>query len=397
MKILMVIPYLGSTYGGTSKVVTDLVHKLGNLGISVDLVTTNANGSETLDIPLNIWISQQYYRVKYFSCWHRNDFVISPSLIGWLFNHAVDYNLVHTHTIFSPLISVVHWICQFHNIPYITTPHGMLEPWALSYKAWKKRLYFSTLEKPALQKARAIQVLASSEAKNINALGFEHTIVIPNGIHSQEFQELPDPEQFYQQFPATRNKTLILFLGRIDPKKGLDLLATAFAQIHNQFPHTHLVVAGPDSIGFLPTVKSYFSQAGCLEAVTFTGMLKDSLKNAALTAANLYVAPSYSEGFSMSVLEAMASGLPCVMTTGCNFPEAAAAKVARVVDIDAESIAKALITCLAHRKEAKAMGDRARQFILQNYTWDIAAKKLIQVYSDILNTKATSEEYTQTI
>jgi glycosyltransferase involved in cell wall biosynthesis len=273
----------------------------------------------------------------------------------------------------------------------------MLEPWALSYKAWKKRLYFSTLEKPALQKARAIQVLASSEAKNINALGFEHTIVIPNGIHSQEFQELPDPEQFYQQFPATRNKTLILFLGRIDPKKGLDLLATAFAQIHNQFPHTHLVVAGPDSIGFLPTVKSYFSQAGCLEAVTFTGMLKDSLKNAALTAANLYVAPSYSEGFSMSVLEAMASGLPCVMTTGCNFPEAAAAKVARVVDIDAESIAKALITCLAHRKEAKAMGDRARQFILQNYTWDIAAKKLIQVYSDILNTKATSEEYTQTI
>lgn len=90
----------------------------------------------------------------------------------------------------------------------------------------------------------------------------------------------------------------------------------------------------PDNIGFSKTAENYFTEAGCLDAVTFTGMLTGSLKHAALAAASLYVAPSYSEGFSLSVLEGMAAKLPCIITTGCNFPEAAAAQAALVVDIN---------------------------------------------------------------
>jgi glycosyltransferase involved in cell wall biosynthesis len=378
---------MGSIYGGTSKVIKELAQGVGNLGITVDIITTNANASDTLDVPINIWIQEKYYRVQYFSCWHRNDFIVSSSLITWLFNHVVDYDLVHTNTIFAPLVLLTHWVCKLRKIPYIMTPHGMLEPWALSYKAWKKRFYYALFEKPALQQTSAIHVLANSEADSVKSLGFQHTIVVPNGIHRQEFEALPDPEIFYQQFPVTRNKTLILFLGRIDPKKGLDLLAPAFATVQSQFPQTHLVVAGPDSIGFLPTARSYFAQAGCLEAVTFTGMLTGSLKYAALAAASLYVAPSYSEGFSMSVLEGLASGVPCVITTGCNFPEAAAAKAAHVVNIDADAIADALIECLSNPQKAKAMGNRARDLIFQKYTWDRAAERLIQVYTAIINRK----------
>ncbi|MGB3757885.1 MAG: glycosyltransferase [Rivularia sp. (in: cyanobacteria)] len=384
MKTLIVTPYLGSTYGGTSKVVTEIVQGLASLVIDVDLITTNANGLENLDVPLNTWITQKDYRIKYFPCWHRNDFIISPSLTNWLFKNIINYNIVHTHTIFSPLISLAHWACQYHKIPYIMTPHGMLDPWALSYKARKKLFYYNLLEKPALRQANAIQVLASSEAEQLKSLGFQNSIVVPNGIHQEQFETLAEPELFYQKFPETRNKSLILFLGRIDPKKGLDLLAPAFAKVQNKFPQTHLIVAGPDSISFLPTVENYFKQAGCLDAVTFTGMLKGSLKHAALAAANLYVAPSYSEGFSMSVLEGMASGLPCVITTGCNFPEAAAAQAAYVVDINADAIADALIECLSNPQQSKQIGDRARQFIFQNYTWEQAAKKLSQVYEDIL-------------
>ena len=107
-------------------------------------------------------------------------------------------------------------------------------------------------------------------------------------------------------------------------------------------------------------------------------------KLAALAAAQVYTAPSYSEGFSMSVLEAMACGLPCVITTGCNFPEAAQAQAAHVVDIDAEAIATALHHCLRHPNEAKALGDRARKLILENYTWDIIAKRMIETYQTIV-------------
>ncbi|MCC5632336.1 glycosyltransferase [Nostoc sphaeroides CHAB 2801] len=391
MKILFIAPYIGAVYGGTSKMVTNLLEGIGSLGVTIDLVTTNANGSNTLDVPLNEWITEKYYRVQYFSCWHRDDFIISFSLINWLFKNVNNYEIVHSQTVFSPMISVAHSICKYLHIPYIVTPHGMLEPWALSYKAWKKRIYYNLFENTTIQNSSAIQAMSSFELKNINSLQFQNTVLVPNGIHRQEFETLSNPEIFYQQFPETRGKTLILFLGRIDPKKGLDLLAPAFAKVYNQFPHAHLVVAGPDNIGFMDKAQNYFLQAGCLDAVTFTGMVSGTLKYAALAAANLYVAPSYSEGFSISILEGMASGLPCIITNGCNFPEAAKAEAAHVVEIDVNAIANALIECLSNPQQAREMGDRAREFIFQNYTWDHAAHKLIQVYQTVIDREPLPE------
>ncbi|MGF1934426.1 MAG: glycosyltransferase [Nostoc sp. ChiQUE02] len=391
MKILFIAPYIGATYGGTSKIVTELVEAIARLGVTVDLVTTHANGSNNLDVPLNEWISEKSYRVQYFNCWYRDDFIISYSLINWLFKNVNNYDIVHSQTVFAPMISVAHSICKYFQIPYIVTPHGMLEPWALSYKAWKKRIYYKVFENPGIENSSAIQATSSFELENINSLKFQNTVFVPNGIHRQEFERLPNPEIFYQQFPETRGKTLILFLGRIDPKKGLDLLAPAFAKVHNQFPHTHLVVAGPDNIGFMDKAQNYFLQAGCLDAVTFTGMVSGALKYAALAAANFYVAPSYSEGFSISILEGMASGLPCIITTGCNFPEAAKAEAAHVVEINVNAIANALIECLSNPQQATEMGDRAREFIFQNYTWDRAADKLIQVYKSVIDKKPLPE------
>ncbi|MEP0911403.1 glycosyltransferase [Leptolyngbya sp. GB1-A1] len=389
MKILLVIPAVGSIYGGPTKIVLELAQALGSNGVSVDIVTTNANGSTNLDVPLHTWVAEGLYRIQYFPHWGWGDYKISLSLASWLFRHIGDYDLAHTNALFSYPILLTHWACQFRRVPYIATPHGMLESWALSYKARKKHLYYSLFEKAALQKAESVQITGSPEALSIKSLGISTPIFFaPNGIDRQEFETLPDPEIFYREFPDTRYKTLILFLGRIDPKKGLDLLSAAFAQIHKQFPETHLILAGPDNTGYLSTARSYFAEVGCLEAVTFTGMLTGSLKLAALAAVNLYVAPSYSEGFSMSVLEGMASGLPCVITTGCNFPEAAQAQAAQVVKIDAHAIASALIHCLQNPEEAKAMGDRARQFIFENYTWDSIAANLIQVYQTIINSSS---------
>jgi len=385
MKILMVIPALGNVYGGPTKVVLDLAESVGKLGVSVDIVATNANGFTVIDVPLNKWITEKNYRVQYFPYLKFLDYKFTGSMTKWLFHNVSDYDIVHTNAIFSYPVLAAHLACQFRRVPYIATPHGMMEPWALAYKAWKKKFYFILFEKPSLQKANAIQMIASTEARDISTLNLKTPLVfVPNGINSRDFESLPSAELFYEQFPKTRNKILIIFLGRIDPKKGLDLLSTAFAKAHEKFPETHLIVAGPDNTGFLPTAESYFSEAGCKDSVTFTGMLTGAIKYAALAAANIYVAPSYSEGFSMSVLEGMATGLPCVITTGCNFPEAAEAEAASVVDINAEQIANALIGLLQDPIQAKNMGDRARQFILENYTWDRVALKLISVYQDII-------------
>lgn len=388
MKILIVVPALGEVYGGPSRSVIELAEAIGAQGVNVDLVTTNANGSKSLDVPLLTWIQEKNYRIQYFPYWNFLDYKLSLYFTFWLFNNIAKYNLVHTNAIFSYPVLPVYWSCQIHRIPYIVTPRGMLEPWALAYKSWKKNLYFLALEKPALQKANSIQTLAYSEAESIKHLDLKTPLVIiPNGIHEQDFESLPNPNIFYQQFPQTCNKKLIIFLGRIDPKKGLNLLATAFAQAYKKFPDIHLIVAGPDNTRFLSTAENYFIEAGCRDAVTFTGMLTGTIKYAALAAANIYVAPSYSEGFSMSILEGMASGLPCVITTACNFPEAAAAGAAHVVDIDSDAIANALIYCLTNPEEAKIMGDRARKFVFERYTWENIASQMKQVYTNIIENK----------
>lgn len=385
MKVLMVTPAIGEIYGGPSKSVVELVSALGQQGLEIDLIATSANGSESLDVPLNTWISEKFYRIRYFPYWKIQDYKISFSITCWLFNYVSNYDIVHTNAIFSYVNLPAYWACRWHRVPYVIAPRGMLAPWALSYKSSKKRIYYNFLEKPALNSASTIQVLAHAEERGIELLGLKSPcVVIPNGIHRQDFEYLPTPEIFYRKFPELYNLTLILFLGRIDPKKGLDLLALAFAKVRSQFPQTHLIVAGPDNINFLPTVQNYFAQAGCLDAVTFTGMLTGKLKYSALSAAQVYVSPSYSEGFSMSVLEAMAAGLPCVITTGCNFPEAAATRSAHVVNIDAEEIANALIQCLKNPKAAKKMGDLARSFILKEYSWEQISWKTINLYKHLI-------------
>lgn len=385
MKVLIVIPAIAPAYGGTSKLAIELAQSLGESGIQVDLITTDADGATALDVPINVWIDQGVYRLRYFRRSLPNEYKFSVSLTAWMLRHLGDYDVVHSISLFTYPPALTHWLCRLRKIPYVINPQGMLEPWALAYKVWKKRAYYTLIEKPTLQTASTIQMLSQAEAEGIKTLNLQAPILItPNGIHRRDFEMLSSPALFYDRFEALRDKTLILFLGRVDPKKGLDLLAPAFARVHQQFPNTHLVIAGPDNIGFQPTAAQYFEQVGCLDAVTFTGMLTGDIKHSALAAASIYVAPSYSEGFSMSVLEGMASALPCVITTGCNFPEAAIAKAAEVVEIDASAIAGAMIQQLENPIAAKQMGDRAREFIFDRYTWDQIAATLEQTYVQIV-------------
>ncbi|MGY6529654.1 MAG: glycosyltransferase [Cyanobacterium sp.] len=388
MKILMVIPAIGSVYGGPSKSVIELTKAIARQGVKVDLVTTTANGDQKLDVSKCTWIENNGFRIQYFPYLSWNDYKFSVSMSKWLFCHVKDYDLLHTNAIFSVPNIPAHWACQKYKIPYIITPRGMLQPWALSYKAWKKNLFYNLLEKSAINKASGIQVLATAEKEAVKTLNLIPPLyTIPNGINNEDFETLPSSSLFLDKFPDAKNKQIIFFLGRIDPKKGLDLLASAFANVHQTFPNTHLVIAGPDNVGYLPTIKELFDKSGCLSAVTFTGMLTGEMKYSALAAADIYIAPSHSEGFSMSILEGMASGLPCIFTTGCNFPEASEAKAAHVVDIDSESIEKALLNCLENPDSAKEMGSRAREFILNNYTWNKIACSLISIYQEIISEK----------
>ncbi|MBE9009091.1 glycosyltransferase [Pseudanabaenaceae cyanobacterium LEGE 13415] len=380
MRVLHAIGGLEQRTGGTARIAVNLCEALVRQGIEPSLIATviERSGAELVDF------STIANRVHLFERKNIERFTFSLPLRRWLTQNIRNYDLVHIHGLFSYSGYTSAAIARQASIPYVIAPHGMLEPWAFAHKPRRKALGFRLVEQKNLTHAAAINATSSPEVQSIAArCSHDRIRFIPNGISSSMFEQCFEPEQFYKQFPHTQGKELLLFLGRIDPKKGLDLLAPAFAQLNHSFPNTHLVVAGPDGIGFLNKAKQFFIDAGCFEQVTFTGNLSGSLKQSALAAATAYIAPSYSEGFSVSVLEGMAAGLPCIITTGCNFPEAS--NVAYVTDIDVNAVANALIDCFSDRLAAKTLGQRARQFILDRYTWDQVAAQMIELYQEILS------------
>jgi glycosyltransferase involved in cell wall biosynthesis len=387
LKILLVIPGLGPVYGGPSIIVPNLAVALARQGLTVDVVTTDANGSARLDVPTHTWCKEQGYRVRYFRRLGRLEYKISLSLLLWLLRHVRDYDVVHAVSLFNFPILACALACRLRSVPLVLNPQGMLEPWALSHNRWKKWLYYLLIEKPnVLAVTSAIHALTVNEARNIATLGLRRpTFVVPNGVDVDFDEGDANAEKFFAAFPAARGKRLILFLHRIDPKKGLDLLAKSFATVHKQYPDTHLIVAGPDLYRFWPIAHGFFTSRQSDAAVTYTGMLNGRMKRAAFAAASIFVAPSYSEGFSMSVLEAMATGLPCVLTTGCNFPEAAAAGAAVEIPIDSAALAEALIKLINNPSEAQLIGQRARRFIREGYTWHNVARKIASAYDAILS------------
>jgi glycosyltransferase involved in cell wall biosynthesis len=374
-------------YGGTSKITPAFAAALGRQGWAVDIVTTDANGPDRLAVPFRRWIERDGGRVRFFSRFGRWEFKLSLRMFAWLLWHVRDYEVVLVTSNFNFPVLACALACRVRDVPYVINPQGMLEPWALRYKAWKKRMYYDWIERPlVLRGARLIQALNAREAENIRSLRIGPSVVaLPNGIDPEEAAHgTPEErEAFLIRFPSARNKTLILFLHRVDPKKGLDVLARAYAMVRGQFPFSHVIVAGPDNVNFTETARRFFVEAGCgsSEAVTFTGMLGGQLKRGAFAAASVFVAPSYSEGFSMSVLEAMAAGLPCVITTGCNFTEAAQAGVARETRAEAGVFSDALRDLLADPASAQAMGAHAREFVLANYTWDQIALMATRIYN----------------
>jgi glycosyltransferase involved in cell wall biosynthesis len=387
LKILLVVPALGPAHGGPSIVVPALAGALAREGLIVDIVTTDANGLARLDVPTHIWCEQKGYRVRYFRRLGRSEYKFSLSLLFWLIRHVCDYDVVHAALLFNFPILACATACRLRRVPLVLAARGVLEPWALSHKRWKKWPYYLLIEKPhVLRAASAIHALTVNEARNIATLGLGRPIfVVPNGVDVDFDEDDTTAEEFFNAFPAARSKRLILFLHRIDPKKGLDLLAKSFASVHKQFPDTHLIAAGHDLIGFWPTAHAFFESMQCDGAVTYVGMLSGKMKRAAFATASLFVAPSYSEGLSISVLEAMAAGLPCVLTTGCNFPEAAAAGAALEIPIDPDALAAGISKLLGNPSEAQLMGQRARRFIQEGYTWTNVARKIASVYDAILS------------
>ncbi len=225
--------------------------------------------------------------------------------------------IVHIHGVWEPILRQAMFAARKTNTPYIIAPHGMLHPWSLSQSKWKKKLALALGYRKLLKGATAFHALNADEAKHIRGLGmYQACHVLPNGVFLNEIEPLPAPGSFITQLPDLAGKPYILFLSRLHYKKGLDRLAKAFAIVARKVEHLHLVVAGPDD-GDQQRFEQIIEKNDLTSRVHLVGALWDKTKYAAMLDAACFCLPSRQEGFSVAITEAMAVGVPVVISKAC--------------------------------------------------------------------------------
>jgi glycosyltransferase involved in cell wall biosynthesis len=284
-------------------------------------------------------------------------------------------NGIHIHGIWERHCTAAAGWARAARRPYVVSAHGMLDRWALHQKRLKKALYAALIERSNLTRAACLRALTPAEAQDYRRLGFTGPIaVVPNGVSVPEHI---DPAHFLELYPHLSGKRLVLFLGRLHPKKGLLPLLNSWLRVRDC--DSHLVIAGPDD-GLRPQLEAMVRDGGACDSVTFTGELSGAMKWSALRAANLFVLPSFSEGLSVALLEALALGVPVLFTRECNLPEAAQFAGWRV-DPAQGSIEGALKEFLeSSQDKLDALGRFGRGLVAHTFRWEIVVNQLCEVY-----------------
>jgi glycosyltransferase involved in cell wall biosynthesis len=289
--------------------------------------------------------------------------------------------VVHIHGLWQPQTRRGARAAVAARVPYLVAAHGMAEPWALRQKYWKKRVYLALVEARNLRRAACLHALSRPEIAHLRAIAPWTPIgFAPNGVDLAPFDDLPPRSALEGEHPELRGKFVLLFLSRLHVKKGLDLLAEALHRVAPDRPDLHLLVAGNDDGAWAPFL-ARMEESGLTARITYLGHVSGEMARRAWAAADAFVLPSYSEGFSMAILEALACRLPCLITTACYFPEVAAAGGAVVVEPTAEDVTRGLRELLERAPEERAdLGRKGRRLIERDYTWDRQADRLATLY-----------------
>jgi glycosyltransferase involved in cell wall biosynthesis len=322
----------------------------------------------------------------------------SARYVPWLRENARNYDVV-----------VVNGLWQYHSFgawralrnsgtPYFVFTHGMLDPWfARTYplKHLKKWMYWPWGEYPVLRDARAVLFTCEEErvlARQSFWLYRCNEVVVNLGTASPTGDSEAQARAFYDHFPHLREKRLALFMGRIHPKKGCDLAIQAFAEVLAKDPDWHLVMAGPDQVGWQAKLSSLAEELKVAERITWAGMISGDEKWGAFRASEIFVLPSHQENFGFVVAEALACGVPALISNKVNiWREVQGDGAGIVAEDDFPGTCRLLESWLNARElDKQRMGEQARKCFEQRFEIRRAADGLFQVLSNVGADRASS-------
>jgi glycosyltransferase involved in cell wall biosynthesis len=287
-----------------------------------------------------------------------------------------EFDFVHIHGLWQPLLFRAARACLGTGVAYGVTPHGMLSAWSMTQKPLKKRLALAAGWRAILERASFVQFLNAFERdEGCRSVALPQAVIVPNGVSVEAFAgDTGDDAGFSASLP----RRYVLFLGRLHVSKGVLLLPPAFARLAARHPEVELLIAGPD-FGAQPELEAAVRRAGLEARIRLLGGVYGTRKKALLRHAACLCLPTYQEGFSVTLLEALACGVPVVTTARANFPEIAAHGAGLIVEPDAAALADALLTLLADTDRARFAASARR--LVAAYDWREVAATLVARYT----------------
>jgi glycosyltransferase involved in cell wall biosynthesis len=308
-----------------------------------------------------------------------------PNIVPLLRTLVREHDVVHTHAIWEEIVHQAARQARREDKPCVMSTCGMLTSWSLRQRIFPKWLFLKMRLLSDLDHAAAIHFTTEGEQNLTMAmLGIRAPgIILPLGVRLSEFEHLPARGTFRRRFPILGDRPVVVFLGRVHPGKGAEYLAPAMAQV--KVPGAMLVVVGPDSGGFRAVIEQQIAKLGIQDRVLFTGMLAGAQRVEALVDADLFALPSDHENFGISIVEALAAGLPVLVSKRVQtYRELVRGGVAGLVSRKPEELAAELTRWLSHHELRRAAAAKARPFAWEHYNWNHIALRWGQEYARMI-------------
>jgi glycosyltransferase involved in cell wall biosynthesis len=386
MRILHVIPYMHPRAGGPPVAVEKFIRESNTVGCVSEIVTTSLfcdSDASALLKRLNGFATTTCLAQR------GAGLLLSQTARQKILERIQLADIVHVHTLWNPINTLVRRGCAASSRPYVLMPHGMLDPYSLKVKRWRKSTYFWAAERKNLRAAQRLIYTTPEEAelaaRQIAYLPKSAVVPLGGDAPAAGLEDLA--AEFLTKFPVARGRRQVLFLGRLDFKKGLDRVFAVLPSVFSAFPDLLFTIVGDGSPTFVRTLKKMAAAHGFEQNVLMTGMLLGPLKWAAYASAELFLLPSRQENFAITVAEAMQMGLPVIISDRVNtwpyVKESRAGVVLPDNEIEAE-LGNSLVMLLQNRCVAKSMGKRGQEFARAHLTWTRAAVCLLSCYKEVL-------------
>jgi glycosyltransferase involved in cell wall biosynthesis len=366
MKILHTTSSLDPAAGGPARSVPQIALAQAELGHQVSIWVNDASHLAFADEILN----------------HKAVTICCGPLLALIGNgNGNGFSVVHDHGIWELFHCRVAWLCQRFSLPRVVSPRGMLEPWSMGHKKWKKRVAWYLYQKRNLMQADTLHATSAAEAKQFKHLGLNNEVLIqPNGVSLPLGAAVPGEAVLRASGTAARK---MLFVGRIHPQKGLPLAVEAWSKVVPK--DWEMYVVGPDEKGHEAELKGLIRKRGFETEWVFKGPMQGIDKWRVFYEADVVILPTYSENFGITVAESLATGTPVITTTGTPWAGLIERNCGWWVEPNVESIARAMGEAMSLDVDVlKKMGDQGREWVERDFSWPVIASEIIKGYEAVI-------------